>query len=176
MHVFGRYSGELYVDGSLVAASASPGVSHDTGTRQSYTFLGGVPSPRPFSVATDGPMTGFVGCIRAVSIGGRELNLENDVIAGQSVGQCPDRACSNRPCSNGGLCRDTGPLSNDFNCTCPVPFAGETCEIFNPCVSDTCLNGGLCRLDQTSTAGYRCICSALFIGIQCETPSEAPDP
>ena len=165
-----RYSGELHVDGSLVAASDSPGVSDDIQHR--YTFLGGVPNPELFSAATDGPFTGFVGCIRALSIDGKEVSLENDIISGQSVGQCPDDRCSNQPCANGGLCQDTGPLSTDFNCTCRVPFAGVTCEIFNPCNSDPCLNGGLCRLDKASTAGYRCICTALFIGAQCETPSK----
>ena len=131
-----------------------------------------VPNPELFSSATDGPFTGFVGCIRALSIGGKEVSLENDIISGQSVGQCPDDRCSNQPCANGGLCQDTGPLSTDFNCTCRVPFTGVTCEIFNPCISDPCLNGGLCRLDKASTAGYRCICTALFIGTQCETPSK----
>ena len=163
-----RYNGELYVDGSLVASSDSPGVPTNI---HRYTFLGGIPNHEKFRTATDGHLSGFVGCIRAMSIGGKDLNLVNDVISGQSVGQCPDDPCSHQPCANGGLCQDTGALLTDFNCTCQEPFSGVTCEIFNPCGFDPCLNGGLCQLDKASSVGYRCICTARFIGVECENSS-----
>lgn len=161
-----RYNGELYVDGSLVAVVDSPGMPGDI--RQQFTFLGGLPNPAMFSAATDGPLYGFVGCIRAVSISGKELSITaNDAVSGQNVGQCPTD-----PCANSGLCQDTGPLSTDFKCTCTSSFSGVTCEIFSPCNTEPCLHGGLCQLDELSPVGYRCICTALFIGPQCETSSK----
>jgi hypothetical protein len=163
-----RYNGELYVNGDQVAASDSPGVPNDI---HRYTYLGGVPNQKTFQTATDGHLSGFVGCIRAMSIGDETLDLTSDVISGQSVGQCPDDPCSNQPCANGGLCQHTGTLLTDFTCICQEPFGGVTCELFSPCSFDPCLNGGLCQLDETSSVGYRCICTLQFIGVQCETPS-----
>lgn len=166
-----RYNGELYVDDQLVAKGEPPGSFLDI--QQQYTYLGGVPNPEAISSATEGSVSGFVGCIGALSISGNEIAIMgSDVISSQSVGQCPSNPCTNLPCSNGGACEDVGPLATDFNCTCMDGFRGDTCEIFNPCDTEPCFHGGHCQLDEESTVGYRCVCTALFTGLQCEMESK----
>ena len=167
---FCRYNGELYVDNQLVVKGIPPGsFSH---IQQRRTYLGGVPNLQTISSAIEGSVSGFVGCIKALSISGKEVDITGtDVISGQNIGQCPTNPCTNTPCSNNGVCEDTGPLVTDFNCTCKDGYSGDTCKIFNPCDTEPCRHGGLCQLDEQSTIGYRCICTALFTGLHCEIPS-----
>ena len=54
------------------------------------------------------------------------------------------------PCHNGGECTITW---NDFACSCPESFTGQTCETRVWCVSDPCIMGSQC-VDLTD--GYEC--------------------
>ena len=117
------------------------------------------------------PLTGFVGCVRSVSLDGTEFDLVERTISGVNVGECPGDPCSPNPCQNGGSCSATGSLLSDFECSCPDGFSGTLCEVASGVchVSMPCMHGGECRVDNNVTVGYRCICTATHIGPQCET-------
>jgi hypothetical protein len=138
-------------------------------------YLGGTPVSEWLGQADRiGPLTGFVGCIRSLSINGEEMTLMEDAISSLNVGQCPSGSCTPSPCLNGGICQDIGPLIGDFNCSCLPGFSGMTCQILGACHSQPCFHGGICRRDDDITQGFRCFCPPLFTGVLCQTPSEYP--
>jgi len=85
------------------------------------------------SHAGDISTSAFVGCLRDVTLGGRQLLASGDVTGVMTstnlsrdscVLRAPAGPCADRPCANGGLCIDewTG-----FRCQCPAGFAGPAC-------------------------------------------------
>jgi hypothetical protein len=170
-----RYNGELYVDDQLVVKDNPPGSFSDV--QQWYTYLGGVPNSQSISSVIEGSVSGFVGCIKALSISGKDVDIATGthVVSGQNIGQCPANPCTNLPCSNNGVCEDIGPHVKDFNCTCDNGYSGDTCDVFNPCEIEPCHHGGQCQRDEEIAVRYRCICTALFTGPHCEIPSQIPE-
>jgi hypothetical protein len=53
---------------------------------------------------------------------------------------CVSSPCLPHPCSHSGTCQTTA-TAPYFNCTCPLPFVGKTCQFAN-----LCLHGGLAVL------------------------------
>lgn len=98
--------------------------------------------------------------------------------------------CSQRPCKNGGVCRESEDFRS-FSCTCPVGWqgkslsvclcvrfvflvialtsvisTGQTCEVdINECVRNPCTNGGVC---ENLRGGFQCHCNPGFTGDLCE--------
>uniref|UniRef100_A0A8C0G0P6 Crumbs cell polarity complex component 2 n=1 Tax=Chelonoidis abingdonii TaxID=106734 RepID=A0A8C0G0P6_CHEAB len=62
------------------------------------------------------------------------------------------------PCHNGGTCAITW---NDFSCSCPANFTGNTCEERVWCASDLCPKATSC---VDVPAGYVCLANATFHG------------
>ena len=60
--------------------------------------------------------------------------------------------CYREPCKNGGVCAQ-GQDPDDFSCTCPEEWTGDTCEDpVDPCELLDCTNGGTCeKLGDTAT-------------------------
>jgi hypothetical protein len=54
---------------------------------------------------------------------------------------------------------------NDFACTCPVGFVGDTCGDADACGPNPCQNGGTCAND---TGGFTCVCDAGYSGATCD--------
>jgi len=85
------------------------------------------------SHAGDVTTSGFVGCLRDVTVGGRDMLVSDDVSgvmksAHLTRDSCALRPaagqCADHPCDNGGLCIDewTG-----YRCRCSAGFAGQNC-------------------------------------------------
>ncbi|XP_049573689.1 lactadherin isoform X2 [Syngnathus scovelli] len=55
--------------------------------------------------------------------------------------------CANRPCKNGGLCRD---LEGDYSCQCPSPYVGKQCHL--RCISLLGMEGGAITESQISAS------------------------
>ena len=85
------------------------------------------------SYAGDVTTSGFVGCLRDVTLGGRNMLVSDDVSgvsksANLSRDSCALRPvagrCSDHPCANGGRCVDEW---TNYRCQCPVGFTGQSC-------------------------------------------------
>ncbi|XP_077420985.1 lactadherin-like isoform X2 [Vanacampus margaritifer] len=55
--------------------------------------------------------------------------------------------CANRPCKNGGICRD---LDGDYSCQCPSPYVGKQCHL--RCISLLGMEGGAIAESQISSS------------------------
>ncbi|XP_077375181.1 lactadherin-like isoform X1 [Festucalex cinctus] len=55
--------------------------------------------------------------------------------------------CANRPCKNGGICRD---LDGDYSCQCPSPYVGKQCHL--RCISLLGMEGGAIAESQISAS------------------------
>ena len=84
------------------------------------------------SHAGDVTTSGFVGCLRDVTVGGRDLIVSHDVSGVMTSENLTRDSCALRPvagqcadhlCANGAVCVDewTG-----YRCRCPAGFAGPT--------------------------------------------------
>jgi len=83
--------------------------------------------------AGDVTTSGFVGCLRDVTVGGRDLLVSDDVTGVMKSSQlsrdsCLPRPaagqCADHPCANGGLCIDEW---THYRCRCAAGFAGQNC-------------------------------------------------
>lgn len=97
--------------------------------------MGGVSNlPSLLSHAGDVTTSGFVGCLRDVRLGGRDLLVTGDVSglsrsANLTRDSCALRRvvgqCAEHPCDNGAQCIDEW---IGYRCQCPDGFAGPTCN------------------------------------------------
>ncbi|KAI2658008.1 hypothetical protein H4Q32_009462 [Labeo rohita] len=67
------------------------------------TFLGGVPSLFELH-HNSGNVSGFIGCIRELQMGSKELYVVGEAIRGQNIQNCDTAVCQHQPCRNGGTC------------------------------------------------------------------------
>ena len=119
--------------------------------------------------------SGFVGCLRDISVSGEALPLSgsNSVGVVQMLrgvqlhcrGLYMHGTCRADACLNGGTCQMVG--SNQHMCVCGSRFAGARCERDeNPCASNPCLNGGKVFTDVSLT----------IVSPQHSHPLQAPAP
>ena len=91
---------------------------------QSHTYLGGVNN---FTILPNGisQSSGFIGLLNiTVQIGGTNVHIINDSIAGVNVGDGVPALCTPDSCSNGGICQED---SVKYSCLCPLGFGGVYC-------------------------------------------------
>ncbi|XP_039223672.1 basement membrane-specific heparan sulfate proteoglycan core protein isoform X11 [Crotalus tigris] len=116
-------------------------------------YLGGYPNYA--AIAKTGLGSGFVGCVRQLIIQGKEVIFKDFDLQAHGVSHCP--TCQDRPCQNGGVCRDSD--SSSYVCECPQGFAGSNCE--HPqalrCHPEACGPEATC-VNQASGEGYTCRC------------------
>jgi hypothetical protein len=83
---------------------------------------------------------------------------------------CIPAACYLKPCHNNGTCLTLN--DNQYTCLCPNGYAGQACEVPDPCRAglNTCKNGGNCTSAYnapSNTFSYKCSCAENFYGKNC---------
>ncbi|XP_042333788.1 LOW QUALITY PROTEIN: basement membrane-specific heparan sulfate proteoglycan core protein [Sceloporus undulatus] len=125
-------------------------------------YLGGYPNYA--AVAKTGLSSGFIGCVRQLIIQGKEVIFKDLDLQAHGVSNCP--TCQDRPCQNGGVCRDSD--SSSYVCECPEGFAGSNCE--HPqalrCHPDACGPDATC-INRATGQGYTCRCLLGKYGEKC---------
>ncbi|KAL1260964.1 hypothetical protein QQF64_008791 [Cirrhinus molitorella] len=114
-------------------------------------------------------------------------NMHKKLLEAQSnvtISQITSDPCMLRPCYNGATCNRNIHISQEvavlessslifvspyfveiFNCSCPVGFTGDACELdFDECIKDPCENGGNC---YNNPGTYFCQCKDGFSGPHC---------
>uniref|UniRef100_A0A670K0Z6 Heparan sulfate proteoglycan 2 n=1 Tax=Podarcis muralis TaxID=64176 RepID=A0A670K0Z6_PODMU len=146
--------------GSLVLDNHPP--VNGTSGPQRGLYLGGYPNYA--ATAKTGLTSGFIGCVRQLIIQGKEVIFKDFDLQAHGVSNCP--TCQDRPCQNGGVCRDSE--SSSYVCECPQGFAGSNCE--HPqalrCHPEACGPDATC-VNRATGQGYTCRCLLGKYGEKC---------
>ncbi|KAM6434636.1 basement membrane-specific heparan sulfate proteoglycan core protein isoform 6-T6 [Liasis olivaceus] len=144
--------GSVVVDGHPPVNGSSQGRFQGLDLNEEL-YLGGYPNYA--AIAKTGLSTGFIGCVRQLIIQGREVIFKDFDLQAHGVSNCP--TCQDRPCQNGGVCRDSE--SSGYVCECPRGFAGSNCE--HPqalrCHPEACGPDATC-VNLATGEGYTCRC------------------
>ena len=158
-------NGSLRIDdqSQVFALSPPPFLSLNS---QSNIWIGGFHTFMDLSSIV-GTSLGFSGCVSAVSINGRGVELILDAEFGYGVTECASSSCSGNPCFNGGSCIETGA---SFVCVCTGPYTGALCgSTLDPCAEGAlvCSTGATCQpsLDGLS---FTCLCPTGRMGDLCD--------
>ncbi|XP_036802896.1 basement membrane-specific heparan sulfate proteoglycan core protein isoform X15 [Oncorhynchus mykiss] len=151
--------GSLTVDGGREVRRSSPGKAQGLNIHTPM-YLGGVPN---FEIVpkTLNNSDMFYGCVGAVSINGKKVDLSYSFTESMAIIQCKDNSpCDRNPCLNGARCMPTAEY--EYQCLCKDGFEGERCEVVRDTCqsSDQCQNGGSCVNGQ-------CVCPVGFNGPIC---------
>nr|XP_056721446.1 basement membrane-specific heparan sulfate proteoglycan core protein [Euleptes europaea] len=116
-------------------------------------YLGGYPNYA--AVSKTGLSSGFIGCVRQLLIQGKEVIFKDFDLQAHGVSNCP--TCQDRPCQNGGVCRDSE--SSSYVCECPEGFVGSNCEHSQAlrCHPEACGPDATC-VNKPGGRGYSCQC------------------
>ncbi|XP_050787085.1 basement membrane-specific heparan sulfate proteoglycan core protein isoform X3 [Gopherus flavomarginatus] len=163
--------------GSLVLDSHPPVNGTSQGKFQGLDlneelYLGGYPNY--IAIAKSGLSSGFVGCVRQLLVQGEEVIFKDLDLKAHGVSNCP--TCRDRPCQNGGVCRDSE--SSSYVCHCPQEFTGSNCEHSQAlhCHPEACGPDATC-INRADGQGYRCRChlgksgETCMEGVMATTPS-----
>ncbi|XP_044524651.1 basement membrane-specific heparan sulfate proteoglycan core protein [Gracilinanus agilis] len=153
--------------GSLIVGNLSPINGTSQGKFQGLDlneelYLGGYPDYGAIPKA--GLSSGFVGCVRELRIQGEEVIFQDLNLTAHGISHCP--TCKDRPCQNGGLCRDSE--SSSYMCTCPAGFTGSRCEHSQAlhCHPEACGPDATC-VNRPDGRGYSCRCHLGRFGEKC---------
>ncbi|XP_056651604.1 basement membrane-specific heparan sulfate proteoglycan core protein isoform X6 [Monodelphis domestica] len=153
--------------GSLIVGNLSPVNGTSQGKFQGLDlneelYLGGYPDYGAIPKA--GLSSGFVGCVRELRIQGEEVIFQDLNLTAHGISHCP--TCKDRPCQNGGLCRDSE--SSSYMCTCPAGFTGSRCEHSQAlhCHPEACGPDATC-VNRPDGRGYSCRCHLGRFGEKC---------
>ncbi|RXN10513.1 eyes shut-like protein [Labeo rohita] len=125
------------------------------------TFLGGVPSLFELH-HNSGNVSGFIGCIRELQMGSKELYVVGEAIRGQNIQNCDTAVCQHQPCRNGGTCISD---AENWFCACPSLYSGKLCQ-FTACERNPCARGATC-VPQTRLEAA-CLCPYGRQGLLCD--------
>lgn len=133
----GWHTVTLYRDGLnglLQLNNGTPVTGQSQGQYSKITFrtplyLGGAPSAY-WLVRATGTNRGFQGCVQALTVNGKRLDLRpwplGKALSGADVGECSSGICDEASCINGGTC--TASKADSYICLCPLGFRGRHCE------------------------------------------------
>nr|XP_009305790.1 protein eyes shut homolog isoform X2 [Danio rerio] len=125
------------------------------------TFLGGFPSVLELH-HNSGNVSGFIGCIRELQMGSKELYVVGEAIRGQNIQNCDAAVCQHQPCRNGGTCISD---AESWFCACPSLYSGKLCQ-FTACERNPCARGATC-VPQTQLEAA-CLCPYGRQGLLCD--------
>ncbi|MGH0121397.1 UNVERIFIED_CONTAM: hypothetical protein FKN15_077799 [Acipenser sinensis] len=125
--------------------------------------VGGYPNFAVISKTT-GLKSGFVGCIRQLIIQGDEVIFKDLDQSSTGISDCP--TCTDQPCQNGGVCRDSE--TSSYICDCPIGFTGSNCEHYSAlhCHPEACGPDATC-INRHNGLGYDCRCHLGKSGDKC---------
>ncbi|KAI4535837.1 hypothetical protein MG293_014164 [Ovis ammon polii] len=133
----GWHTVTLYRDGLnglLQLNNGTPVTGQSQGQYSKITFrtplyLGGAPGAY-WLVRATGTNRGFQGCVQALTVNGKRLDLRpwplGKALSGADVGECSSGICDEASCINGGTC--TASKADSYICLCPLGFRGRHCE------------------------------------------------
>ncbi|KAL1020675.1 hypothetical protein UPYG_G00003200 [Umbra pygmaea] len=154
--------------GSLTVDSQGPVNGSSQGKFQGLDLneelhVGGYPN-YTLLAKTAGLETGFVGCIRKLTIQGEEVIFKDLDRSSTGVSNCP--VCADRPCQNGGVCQDSE--ASLYKCNCPRGYTGGNCQhqVSKHCHADACGPDATC-INRQNTPGYDCRCHLGKSGNKC---------
>ena len=128
-------------------------------------FIGGVENFTKIDTRKVGVNSGLVGCISAVSVDNREINLIKSNLKLRDIKQCTEclLPCEIKPCLNNATCIPIGKTS--YICSCPAGYTGRHCEftMVGPEKNKTCLNSGIAFPSSDRT----CSCPLGYGGERC---------
>ncbi|XP_031778282.1 basement membrane-specific heparan sulfate proteoglycan core protein isoform X4 [Nasonia vitripennis] len=106
---------------------------------------------------------GFVGCINRLLIGGRSINLMNNMVMSQSITNCEICEHLDNPCANG-VCQEST-AKDGYECLCNIGYTGSRCEnTKQSCQPGICGDGHCSETDD----GYVCNCPVGKTGPNCQ--------
>jgi len=130
-------------------------------------FIGGVENFTAIDTRKVGVDTGLVGCISAVSVDDREINLIKSNLKLRDIKQCTEclLPCEIKPCLNNATCIPIGKTA--YVCSCAQGYTGRHCEftMVGPEKNKTCLNSGIAFLSSDRI----CACRLGYGGERCES-------
>ncbi|XP_073498966.1 protein crumbs homolog 1 isoform X1 [Phyllobates terribilis] len=91
-------------------------------------LFGGEPSARRKQETSTGIVemqTGFVGCVRDITVGSIVITEEDGILANVEVGCQRHEHCDSQPCGNRGECTN---LWLNYYCDCHRPYRGNNCS------------------------------------------------
>ncbi|XP_061075721.1 basement membrane-specific heparan sulfate proteoglycan core protein-like isoform X2 [Conger conger] len=154
--------GSLVVDGEAPVNGSSQGKFQGLDLNEEL-YVGGYPNYSLISQTT-GLKSGFVGCIRQLIIQGDEVIFKVLDRSSTGVSNCP--TCKDRPCQNGGVCRDSE--TSSYKCDCARGFTGSNCEHHSAlhCHPEACGPDATC-INRPNGLGYDCRCHLGRSGDKC---------
>ncbi|XP_053546192.1 basement membrane-specific heparan sulfate proteoglycan core protein isoform X4 [Bombina bombina] len=163
--------GSLLVDNQAPVNGTSQGKFQGLDLNEEL-YLGGYPDYD--AISKTGLSSGFVGCVRQLIVQGEEVIFKDLDLQAKGISNCP--TCRDRPCRNGGMCRDSE--SSSYVCVCPRGFAGSNCEHSQAlhCHPGACGPDATC-INRADGQGYTCRChlgksgDTCMEGIMVNTPN-----
>ncbi|XP_069039964.1 basement membrane-specific heparan sulfate proteoglycan core protein isoform X5 [Lepisosteus oculatus] len=154
--------GSLTVDDNLPVSGSSQGKFQGLDLNEEL-YVGGYPDYDSISKTT-GLKSGFVGCIRQLIVQGEEVIFKDLDRSSRGISNCP--TCKDRPCQNGGVCRDSD--TSSYICECLQGFTGSNCEHSSAlhCHPEACGPDATC-INKQSGIGYNCRCHLGKSGEKC---------
>ena len=130
-------------------------------------FIGGVENFAAIDSRKVAVNSGLVGCISALTVDGRPINLVKSNHKLRSIAKCTEclLPCEIKPCLNNATCVPVG--KTGYTCACAPGYAGRNCEftLVGPGKNNTCFNGGV----AFRSPGRICDCPLGFGGERCDS-------
>lgn len=172
------WDGSLSVDGQPDVSGRSHGDLKSLDLSENL-FVGHVASHEPRLFDNIGTRKGLVGCLLALRIGRKDVDLARDALrthnaresssAPSSVsrahsGHCHELDhCRAQPCANGGTCVAQ---PHSFRCECGARFSGPLCQLArDACASSPCSSGATCVASEDA---FTCTCPPGRTGKLCD--------